>query len=156
MVSEPYILDGIEYGWDRISRELAWRVYQVQEKRYEETGILTAVSEDSIDQAPYFVYNTVFTDGKVWNAITEDGSDAAAYKTLSTKAAFGWHMLYETDYTKKLMARIAGAHDPERGWYAGIYEADGTPNKALTANTNGIILETLAFRQSGRLLKIGK
>ena len=156
VVSEPYILDGIEYGWDRISRELAWRVYQAQERRYEETGILTAVSEDSIDQAPYFVYNTVFTDGKAWNAITEDGSDASAYKTLSTKAAFGWHMLYETDYTKKLMERVARAYDAERGWYAGIYEADDTPNKALTANTNGIVLETLAFKQSGQLLKIGK
>ncbi len=156
VVSEPYILDGIEYGWDRISRELAWRVYQAQEKRYQETGVLTAVSEDSIDQAPYFVYNTVFTDGKTWNAITEDGSDASAYKTLSTKAAFGWHVLYETDYTEKLMARVKQANDPERGWYAGIYEADDKPNKALTANTNGIILEALAFRQTGRLLKVGK
>ncbi len=156
VVSEPYILDGIEYGWDRISRELAWRVYQAQEKRYEATGILTAVSEDNIDQAPYFVYNTVFTDGKVWNAITEDGQDAAAYKTLSTKAVFGWHMLYETAYTQKMMARIAQAHDPELGWYAGVYEADDLPNKALTANTNGIVLETLAFRQFGQLLKIGR
>lgn len=156
VVSEPYILDGIEYGWDRVSRELAWRVYQAQEKRYQETGVLTAVSEDSIDQAPYFVYNTVFTDGKTWNAITEDGSDASAYKTLSTKAVFGWHMLYETAYTQKLMERIAKAYNPEKGWYAGIYEADDTPNKSLSANTNGIVLETLAFRQSGQLLKIGK
>ncbi|MGB1009036.1 MAG: DUF3131 domain-containing protein [Thiolinea sp.] len=156
VVSEPYILDGIEYGWDRISRELAWRVYEAQEKRYQETGILTAVSEDSIDQEPYFVYNTVFTDGKAWNAITEDGADASAYKTLSTKAAFGWHMIYETDYTRKLMERVAEAYDPERGWYAGIYEADNKPNKALTANTNGIVLETLAFRESGTLLKVGR
>ena len=65
-------------------------------------------------------------------------------------------MLYETDYTKKLMERVARAYDAERGWYAGIYEADDTPNKALTANTNGIVLETLAFKQSGQLLKIGK
>ncbi len=156
VVSEPYILDGIEFGWDRVSQELAWRVYQVQEKRFQDTGILTAVSEDNIDQAPYFVYNTVFTDGEAWNAITESGEDASDFKTISTKAVFGWHMLYGTDYTQRLMDKIADAHDPERGWYSGIYEVGDKPNKAITANTNGIVLETLAFRQSGKLLRVGR
>ncbi|MCK5918112.1 MAG: DUF3131 domain-containing protein [Cocleimonas sp.] len=153
VVSEPYILDGLEYGWDQVSREFSGRVYSVQKAHYEATGKLTAVSEDNIDQAPYFVYNAVFTDGKKWNAITEDGKDASEFKTLSTKAAFGWHMLYETDYTKKLMGAVSKLYDPEKGWYSGLYEKSGKPNKALTANTNGIILETLAYKQTGILLK---
>lgn len=153
VVSEPYILDGIEYGWDQISREYSDRVYSVQEEHYKETGKLTAVSEDNIDQPPYFVYNTVFTDGKTWNAITEDGTDASEFKTLSTKAAFGWHMIYETDYTKKLMEVASKLNDPELGWYSGLYEKTGKPNMSITANTNGIILETLAYKQTGVLLK---
>ncbi|GAA0399903.1 hypothetical protein GCM10009133_05930 [Cocleimonas flava] len=153
VVSEPYILDGIEYGWDQMSREFSGRVYTVQEERYKNTGKLTAVSEDNIDQAPYFVYNTVFTSGKKWNAITEDGTDASEFKTLSTKAAFGWHMLYETEYTKKLMKVASQLYDPNLGWYSGLYDKTGEPNKALTANTNGIILETLAYKQTGQLLK---
>ncbi len=153
VVSEPYILDGIEYGWDQLSREFSGRVYSVQEAHYKKTGILTAVSEDNIDQAPHFVYNTVFTDGKEWNAITEDGTDASEFKTLSTKAAFGWHMLYETDYTKKLIDAVSDLNDPDKGWYSGLYEKTGKPNKVLTANTNGIILETLAYKQTGVLLK---
>jgi hypothetical protein len=156
VVSEPYILDGVEFGWDHISQELAWRVYKAQEKRFEETGVLTAVSEDNLDQPPYFVYNTVFTDGKVWNAITEKGADASQFKTLSTKAAFGWHMLYETDYTKQLLAKAATLANPERGWYSGLYEVSGKPNKAITANTNGIILEALAYKQTGKLMRLGK
>ncbi|MDD5392378.1 MAG: DUF3131 domain-containing protein [Thiothrix sp.] len=156
VVSEPYILDGVEFGWDHISQELAWRVYKAQEKRFEETGVLTAVSEDNLDQPPYFVYNTVFTDGKVWNAITEKGADASQFKTLSTKAAFGWHMLYETDYTKQLLATAATLANPERGWYSGLYEVSGKPNKAITANTNGIILEALAYKQTGKLMRLGK
>ncbi|MBU0654780.1 MAG: DUF3131 domain-containing protein [Gammaproteobacteria bacterium] len=156
VVSEPYILDGIEFGWDHISQELAWRVYKAQEKRFADTGILTAVSEDNIDQPPHFVYNTVFTDGKVWNAITETGEDASQFKTLSTKAAFGWHALYETDYTRKLVEKAATLADPARGWYSGLYEVSGEPNKAITANTNGIMLETLAYKQSGKLMKLGK
>ena len=155
VVSEPYILDGIEFGWDNISQELAWRVYKAQEKRFANTGILTAVSEDNIDQPPYFVYNTVFTDGKPWNTITESGEDASEFKTLSTKAAFGWHVLYETDYTKKLLEKAATLANPERGWYSGLYEVSGKPNKAITANTNGIILEALAYKQNGKLMKLG-
>lgn len=156
VVSEPYILDGIEFGWDHISQELAWRVYQAQERRAASTGILTAVSEDNIDQPPYFVYNTVFTDGKAWNAIAETGDDASQFKTLSAKAAIGWHMLYETGYTQKLVEKAASLANPERGWYSGLYEVSGEPNKAITANTNGIILEALAYKQSGKLMKLGR
>lgn len=156
VVSEPYILDGIEFGWDHISQELAWRVYKAQEKRAASTGILTAVSEDNIDQPPYFVYNTVFTDGKAWNAIAETGDDASQFKTLSAKAAIGWHMLYETGYTQKLVEKAASLANPERGWYSGLYEVSGEPNKAITANTNGIILEALAYKQSGKLMKLGR
>jgi len=89
VVSEPYILDGIEYGWDNTSKEFAFRVFRAQEERFERTGQLTAVSEDNIDQAPYFVYNTVFTSGKSWNTITEKGEDASAFRSISTKAAMG-------------------------------------------------------------------
>lgn len=156
VVSEPYILDGLEFGWDHLSKELAWRVYQAQVARFKETGILTAVSEDNIDQAPYFVYNTVYTDGKPWSTITEKGEDASRFKSLSTKAAFGWHVLYETDYTKKLMEKMATLADPAKGWYSGLYEVTGKPNKAITANTNGIILEALAYKQTGQLMKLGK
>ncbi|HRJ51730.1 MAG TPA: DUF3131 domain-containing protein [Candidatus Thiothrix moscowensis] len=156
VVSEPYILDGIEFGWDHLSQELAWRVYKAQEKRFASTGILTAVSEDNIDQPPHFVYNTVFTSGKAWNAITEKGEDASQFKTLSSKAVIGWHMLYETDYTQKLMEKAASLADPQRGWYSGLYEVTGLPNKILTANTNGIILEALAYKQTGQLMKLGR
>ena len=76
MVSESYILDSLEFGADSVSKIFAHRVYKAQENRFERTGILTAVSEDNVDEAPYFVYNTVFSDGKEWNAITDQGEDA--------------------------------------------------------------------------------
>ncbi len=154
VVSEPYVLDGVEYGWDRYSSELAKRVFDVQRRRYEETGVLTAVSEDNIDQAPYFVYNTVFADGKKWNATTESGEDASEFRTVSTKAVIGFHSLYENDYTAKLIDHIADNFDADRGWYSGIYESNGEPNKAITANTNGIILEALHYIQFGPMMSM--
>lgn len=154
VVSEPYILDGVEYGWDRYSKELSRRVFDVQRARYEETGVLTAVSEDNIDQAPYFVYNTVFADGKAWNAVTESGNDASAFRSVSTKAVIGFHALYEDDYSSKLVAHISNNYDAGRGWYSGIYESSGEPNKAITANTNGIILEALHYVQFGPMMTL--
>ncbi len=153
VVSEPYILDGIEYGWDRYSKELSKRVFDVQQARFEKTGVLTAVSEDNIDQSPYFVYNTVFADGKKWNAVTESGEDASEFRTVSTKAAIGFHALYEGEYTQQLIAHIGENYDAERGWYSGIYEASGEPNKAITANTNGIILEALHYIEFGPMMR---
>ncbi|MEA3277294.1 MAG: DUF3131 domain-containing protein [Pseudomonadota bacterium] len=156
VVSENYILDGLEYGWDDTSKEFAYRVYKAQEERFEHRGILTAVSEDNLDVNPYFVYNTVFTDGKTWNTITEAGDDASAFKTLSTKAAFGWDALYRTDYTAKLMEKASTLFDAERGFYSGLYERTQEPNRAITANSNAIILESLYFRRFGPFLRIGK
>jgi len=138
------------------TRELSRRVFDVQKARYEHTGILTAVSEDNIDQAPYFVYNTVFADGKVWNATTESGEDASAFRSVSTKAVLGFHALYDNDYTARLVAHISSNYDPERGWYSGIYEASGEPNRAITSNTNGIILESLHYVQFGPMMSMRK
>ena len=154
VVSESYVLDGLEFGWDRISGEFAQRVFLVQEARYKETGVLTAVSEDNIDQAPYFVYNTVYSSGSAWNAITEDGADASEFRSLSTKAAFGWDALFDTEYTNRLVATAEELFDPEKGFYSGYYEILDRPNKALTANTNGIILESLAYKMLGPLVSI--
>jgi len=154
VVSEPYILDGMEFGFDEKSRELASRIYNVQQSRYEDTGILTAVSEDNIDQEPHFVYNTVFSNGKAWNAVTESGEDASEFRSLSTKAVFGLHSIFRTEYTKQLIDHIKDNYDPEKGWYSGIYESDGRSNTAITANTNGIILEALHHMQFGPFLSI--
>jgi hypothetical protein len=154
VVSEPYILDGIEFGWDHISQEFAYRVYKAQEKRFQATKVLTAVSEDYIDEAPGFVYNTVTTFGKPWNTVTEKGEDASAFRSLSTKTAIGWYALYDSDYTQKLVDRAKMLFDPDKGWYSGWYELKDRPNKAVTANTNGIILESLHHLRFGKLVAI--
>jgi hypothetical protein len=154
VVSEPYVLEGLEFGWTRAARECAWRAYRAQEARFRKTGTLTAVSEDHVDQAPFFVYNTIWDAGRPWATVTEQGADAAPLRTLSVKAAFGWHALLRTGYTAKLVEKAATLNDPAKGWYAGLYEEGGRPNKALTANTNAVVLESLAYIAHGRLLQI--
>lgn len=152
VVSEPYILTAIEFGFDRESKELADRVYRAQEQRFKSSGILTAVSEDNINQAPYFIYNTVFANGTAWNALTESGDQYPELRTVSTKAAFGWDAIYGTEYTEKLVDHILATATKNSGFNSGIYEATGEINEVATANTNGIILETIQYRANGPLL----
>ncbi len=153
-LSEPYILDGIEFGFDHYSREFAYRIYLAQEKRYDNEGILTAVTETALNEDPYFVYNTVYGEGKKWACITSEGMQSPDWRTLSTKGALGWHSLYETEYTQKLVDKVSTLTTEDNGFYAGIYEDDGRVNAVNTCNTNGIILETLYYKKFGPFLRI--
>ncbi len=155
VLMEPYMLDGLEFGWDYYSKEFSYRLYKAQEERYKDTGILTAVTEDHIDVKPYFVYNSIFVNKKEWVAIDDNGDVYDDKKSLSTKASFAMNALYHTDYTKKLLDKVITLQS-DRGWYAGIYEKTGKINKALSCNTNAIILESLLYQKEGLLLQISK
>lgn len=152
LVSEPYILMALEMGLDRDGKELAHRMLQVQEQRYLATGTPTAVSEDHLDREPFFAYNSVFSNGREWIAMTENGDIRNDIKILSTKAAFAWDMIYDTAYTNLLKEAVLKTATSDKGWYAGIYDADGSINAVATANTNGIILEALHFKAFGPMM----
>jgi len=153
VLMEPYMLDGIEFGWDYFSREFCYRLYEVQRRRYQETNILTAMTEDHIDQAPYFIYNTIYVNDKKWQAIDDTGKPHNEFKQLSTKAIFAMDALYQSDYTQKLIDAIKPLQT-EKGWYTGIYEQGNKPNKSITCNTNAIVLESLWYKKNGPLLKM--
>ena len=155
VLMEPYMLDGLEFGWDYFSREFSYRLYKVQEQRYEKTNILTAITEDHIDQAPYFIYNSIYVNKQKWVAIDELGNVHNKFKQQSTKASFAMDALYHTPYTKKLVEGVSKLNS-ERGWYTGIYESDGSINKSITCNTNAIILESLLFKKMGPIVKLIK
>ncbi|WP_242041689.1 DUF3131 domain-containing protein [Alkalinema sp. FACHB-956] len=151
IVSESYILDGIEFGFDRDMADYASRVFQVQERRFQQTGQLTAVTEDNIDGPPYFLYNTVYANGQAWATITDTNKPYPQLRSISTKAAFGWRYLYpESAYGQQLLNAVKMLYGPEKdGFYAGLYEETKQPNKALTGNTNGLILEILYYKARG-------
>jgi len=154
VLSEPYILDGLEYGWDINSKELAYRVYKVQKIHSKEIGKPVAVSEDHVDTAPYFVYNSVYANSNKWICYAENGDEANDFKSFSTKAAFAWATLYDDEYSNTLMNSLDGLFDVKKGWYAGRYDKTGKVNLALTANTNAVILESINYKLHGPLLRI--
>ncbi len=152
VLSEPYILDGIETGFQSLPKAYADRVLAAQEARYQATNHLTAVTEDNLDQAPYFVYNTLYVNGQPWGTIADKSSLRNDLRFLSTKAAIGWHVLYNTPYTHQLSEFVGSNLKADVGWYNGFYESLNRPNRALTANNNGVLLETLLYKKVGKPL----
>ncbi|WP_310424681.1 DUF3131 domain-containing protein [Chamaesiphon sp. VAR_48_metabat_135_sub] len=152
VLSEPYILDGIETGFQSLPKAYADRVLAAQEARYLATDQLTAATEDNLDRAPYFVYNSIFVNGKPWANITDKRQNHPELRFLSTKAAIGWHVLYNSDYTQKLFSFVETKLKAEGGWYNGYYETLKEPNKAQTANNNGVVLQSLLYKKVGKPL----
>ena len=151
--SEPYVFDGLEYGFDSLTHLFATAVYRAQEMRYRRSGVLTGVSEGHLSVEPYFAYASVWGGGQPWAVLTFAGDRIDSRRTLSTKAAFGWDALFATEYTGELMKAIRPIADPARGWPEGIYEQDGAVNGSVTANTNSTVLSAEAFRRFGPLMQ---
>src|ERR687885_450589 len=147
VLSEPYILDGVETGFQALPKAYADRILAAQEARYQATKQLTAVTEDNLDRDPYFVYNTLFVNGQPWAAITDTGKTHNNLRFLSAKAALGWNVLYNTTYTHQLFDFVQTNLKADRGWYNGFYESLKQPNKSLTANNNGVILASLLYKK---------
>ncbi len=167
VVTESYVLDGIEYGWDDaddvtsgpFEHTSGWiaraanNVYLVQQRRFERTGILTARTEHQLAGAPYFVYDTVYSDGVPWTTITDTGESHPDAAAVSTKGAIGLWVLWQTPYTDRLFDAVRSAVDPAKGIYEGLLEKDMSRIAAFTANNNGIILESLLYKQDGKILR---
>jgi len=149
-LSEPYLLQGLEMGLTGEAQILADRVYSAQENRFRQTGQLTMVSEDNIDQEPWFLYSSVYSNGEPWAVVTEKGERFSELRTVSLKAVIAWDVLYETDYTEMLRDALAGL-ETDQGWAAGIYEATGEPNSVVTLNTNAVVLEAMHYKAYGPL-----
>jgi len=131
-------------------------MYKVQEERYKRTGQITAVTEDNIDRRPYFLFNTVYTNGEAWKTINQHGADYDEYKTVSSKAGIGMRYLFDTPYSNKVFNYLKNNYDPKKGYYAGIYEKRPGANKAMTLNTNSIILEAMLSAKMGPLQNLKK
>jgi hypothetical protein len=150
VVTESYVMDAIENGYDEENRPLIDNIYKVQKRRWLKDGIVTAVSEDNINKKPYFVYNTIFSGGDTWVAKSSKGKILKSHQTVSVKAAIALAALYPDDpYSDVLIDKVKSAYDPEKGWYSGIYENGEGYNTSATANTNGVILSSLLYKKYG-------
>ncbi|WP_420209317.1 DUF3131 domain-containing protein [Candidatus Electronema sp. JC] len=170
VVTESYVLDAMELGWDRADdrssphnvhtdaemADFARRIFAVQAARHRETGILTARTEHQLDQDPYFVYDTIYSDGYPWNTITDSGEHVPKFAAVALKGAFGIWAVWDMPYSQTLFDSISHLHDQEKGFYEGLFENGAGFIDTFTANNNGIVLESFLYKAKGKLLQFGQ
>ena len=154
IVSEPFFLLGLEYGWNKDFAPLALEVMRAQERRAEETGVLTFASEDAIGIPPYyFYYYCVYCTRKAFVVeVSEPGKTVPKPRWISTKTAFAWHALLGTPYTRRGIDAVQAAASAKRGWSSGLFEGTNQPTYTYDVNTAAIILEAAAYARIGRPL----
>jgi hypothetical protein len=154
LTSEPFVLHGLELGWDATMREMAWQTLSAQAARYAQTGQVTIASEDAINKAPYyFYYYCVYCSGKPFVInVHSPGVQLSEPRWISTKAAFGWHALLPSKYTWTAVEAVGPALNPQTGWASGVFEGSGKSTETYNLNTAAVILEAALYRKTGKPL----
>ncbi|SDK80553.1 Protein of unknown function [Maridesulfovibrio ferrireducens] len=147
--SKPFVLTLMEFGKsDNEQDKLIRRIYEVQEARYKKTKTITSASDGRLDRAPWFATSAIIAEKgeKTWQCISPYSEKPIKLFWSSTAMAFGWDALYNTAYTRMLIENLYPLKEQGKGFYAGKYETEGT-NKALTLETNALILEAAMYRK---------
>ena len=150
LTSEPFILMGLETGWSRRARALAETLLAVQEERARRTGRVTMVSEDAISQPPhFFYYYCVYSRGKHFSVDVQDPRAVVDEpRWVSTKAAFAWHALLPSAYTKEAVRAVMPARSVA-GWSSGVYEGTQKSTGTLNINTAAVIMTAASYAVTG-------
>lgn len=168
VLTESYLLDGLELGWklptDREAgrpglatqgwrAEFANRIYLVQQRRFEQTGIMTAKSEHQVEGQPFFVYDAIWANGFAWHTLDPSDVYQPDRAAIASKAAIGMWALWDTPYTDLLLDAVADLSAEDGGFYEGLYENGNGFIPVQSANNNGIILAALLYKVQGPILQ---
>jgi hypothetical protein len=151
VMSEPFIMMGMETGFRTadIARQ-AVQVLAAQTARYQQTRIVTAVTEDALPDPPYyFYYYSVYHRGNPFVVESLDDKVVQRPRWVSSKAAFGWNAVLPNAYTQLLLRTVRPAGTPD-GWGSGVYEDTLQPTGVPSLNTAALIMESALYKTRGR------
>jgi hypothetical protein len=154
--AEPSLLDAVEGIQSPENQYLAQVLFDAQLGYFEKTGNIRCVSETPISFSPWFIYYGLRVDlesDAEWVVAARGGAttagrlaDQAAYRMISSKAAFLWAATFPHAHSTRLLAlvrsrgRIAGL-----GYASGLLEETQDPMAGYSdLNTNGIILSAIS------------
>jgi hypothetical protein len=151
VMSEPFIMMGMETGFR--SADIARQAVQVlaaQTARYQQTRIVTAVTEDALPDPPYyFYYYSVYHRGNPFVVESLDDKVVQRPRWVSSKAAFGWNAVLPNAYTQLVLRTVRLAGTPD-GWGSGVYEDTLQPTGVPSLNTAALIMESALYKTRGR------
>ncbi len=150
LTSDPFMLMAFETGFiNQLTEKLFNYLYLSQYDRFLETNRVTAIGEDNLDRSPWFNYYNLYYEGSTWSCVSHKGEKIDYLRSFSVKAAIGMGLYFQDEYGEIIFNKARQQYDPEKGFYAGIYE-NGELNASVNVNTNGVILESLLFLAHGR------
>ncbi|EKC2242371.1 DUF3131 domain-containing protein [Salmonella enterica] len=146
----PFLLTGLEVGFDINSAEMSWRIMKVQENRYKSTGDLAWMGTDYEEHSPRFENDTpARRSPTVIDKARKEVSGTALQ--LSTRSVFAWYALFRTQWNTMMRQRSAALFEPGRGWYDGIVSGSQQRSNIISATTNAAVLESLVYLSQGPL-----
>lgn len=159
--TEPHTLEAMEFGASEASGLIADLLFAAQVDEYRRTGRFVCVSESSIDRAPWFVYQGLEIDAEddPWTLETmvhrsryRAPALREAIEVVNCKGAYLWNAVRPHAYSGRLVGHVRErGRVPGLGFASGIYAAMGRPTANYSdVNTNGIILEAIAYTLKGR------
>jgi hypothetical protein len=167
IVSLPFILDYIEFGWKDYSStenidymeidsnysKQGKNISYLQEKRYKVDKILTARTNHRAQTPPFHLIDAVFANGFAWNTIDNNNKYYKNKSLVSVAASAGLWVILNDEYTETLINSLKYCFDPLSGWYEGRSENSGYYEKVITASTNATVLEAIYYKFFGNLYK---
>jgi ankyrin repeat protein len=153
LTSDPFVLAGLELGWDAPMERFARDLLAVQEARYRKTGRVSMVGEDAIGRPPhFFYYYSAYSHRQAFGVdVQTAGAHVDDPRWVSAKAAFGWHALLPRPYTRLAMRTVAPARTAG-GWASGVFEGTSQSTGTLNVNTAAVILTAALVARSGEPL----
>jgi hypothetical protein len=135
LTSEPFVMARMEIGHLNAKFDkLEHGIFEVQKKYSGVHGTLIATSEDSVDRQPWFLYNSVCFERMPWACVSSAGKPYQHLANLSAKTAIAWWAMYDDDYALRVFDAVKGAFDPQRGFYAGMFNTGGQ-NRSLGSSS---------------------
>jgi len=151
LVSEPFILMGLELGLTGQMRSLAERMLAAQEARYKATGQVTIATEDAVAVKPHhFYYYCVYCNAKPFViGLSSPRQTLDGPRWVSVKGAFGWHAIMPGEYTRIATEYVAPARDARNGWATGVFEGSRESTKTWDVTSASVLMEIAYYQLRG-------
>lgn len=160
--AEPLLLEAVELGLSGPSRVLADILFAAQRQEHERSGTLVCMSEAPLNIEPWFTYQGLDVASSEHRWVTNVASSEARFNTpafrqgvwlVNTKAAYLWAATHPSSYATLLARHVrARARLDGIGFAPGVHVATGLGMPGYAdLNTNGIVLQAIAYILRGRV-----
>ncbi|MEZ5912739.1 MAG: DUF3131 domain-containing protein [Paracoccaceae bacterium] len=158
--AEPLLLEAVEMPASAEAVYLGDVLQAAQERYWRETGQMVCASEGSLDRSPWFSYQGLSVGERAapWVILAGSGRRGETRalgpeaRLISTKAAYLWAAVRPGPHSDRMLAFVRSKAALAGGGFAsGIYSTDGRPTEGYSdVNTNGVVLQALAYMLRGR------